>query len=58
MEKRTYITPTLKEVTFKTELGFAGSIDKLGLNQMEDFEENYKVQGNEVTAYQTERWSW
>lgn len=58
MEKRTYITPTLKEVTFKTELGFAGSIDKLGLNQMEDFEENYEVQGNEVTAYQTERWSW
>lgn len=58
MGKRTYITPTLKEVTFKTELGFAGSIDKLGLNQMEDFEENYEVQGNEVTAYQTERWSW
>lgn len=58
MEKRTYITPTLKEVTFKTELGFAGSIDKLGLNQMEGFEENYEVQGNEVTAYQTERWSW
>ena len=60
MEKRKYITPTLKEVSFKTELGFAGSTDRMGLNQMEAdaFEANYDVQGNEVSTYQTERWSW